>query len=146
MCDQKFRMRACIWYEFKQGKSAAESHRALSNVFGEEALSESQCREWFRRFRSGNESLEDHERGHRTQVIDDDELKAVIESDPRQTTRELAEHFGCAHSTIETHLQAIGKTNRCGKWMPHLLSDANKATRVTMTGILLRLSKNSGFF
>ncbi|KAK6750447.1 hypothetical protein RB195_002430 [Necator americanus] len=146
MLDQKFRMRACMWYDFKQGKSAAESHCALSEVFGEEALSESQCRRWFQRFKNGNESLEGEEHGSRPQVVDDQVLKSVIELDPRQTTRELATHFGCSNSTIHEHLLAIGKTNRCGKWVPHQLSDANKAARVAMAGILLRRSKNSGFF
>lgn len=146
MSDQKFRMRVCMWYDFKQGKSASESHRALFKVFGEEALSERQCQEWFKRFRSGDESLEDHEHGHRAEVVDNDLLKEAIESDPCQTTRELAKQFGCSHMTIERHLGKIGKTNRCGKWMPHQLSNANKATRVTMAGILTRRAKTGGFF
>ncbi|KAK6761995.1 hypothetical protein RB195_022912 [Necator americanus] len=98
------------------------------------------------RFKNGNESLEDEEHGSRPQVVDDQVLKSVIELDPRQTTRELATHFGCSKSTIHEHLLAIGKTNRCGKWVPHQLSDANKAARVAMAGILLRRFKNSGFF
>src|SRR6185295_6707409 len=73
-------------------------------------------------------------------------LKEAIELDPTQTTRELAETFGCTHTIIENHLHAIGKTNRCGKWVPHKLSDANKAALVAMAEILLRSAKNSGFF
>ncbi|KAK6735852.1 hypothetical protein RB195_018854 [Necator americanus] len=46
------------------------------------------------RFKNGNESLEDEEHGSRPQVVDDQVLKSVIELDPRQTTRELATHFG----------------------------------------------------
>lgn len=103
MFDEKFRMRVCIWYDLKQGKLAAESHRALFNVFGEEALSESQCREWFRRFQSGDESLNTD--------IDLKSLKAAIKSDPCQTIRNLAEWFSCGHTPIADHLHAIGKTN-----------------------------------
>uniref|UniRef100_A0A7I5EEK2 HTH_48 domain-containing protein n=1 Tax=Haemonchus contortus TaxID=6289 RepID=A0A7I5EEK2_HAECO len=135
-----------MWYDFKQGKSAAESHRTISEVFGDEALSESQCRRWFQRFKKGNESLEDEEHGSRPHVVDNKVLKDVINTDPHQTTRELAVRFNCSNSTIHEHLLAIGKTNRCGKWVPHQLSDANKATRVAMAGILLRRCKNSGFF
>ena len=93
-----------MWYDFKQGKSAAESHHALSEIFGEEALSESQCRRWFQRFRNGNESLDDEEHGNRPQVVDDQVLKSVVELDPCQTTRELATHFGCPNSTIYEQL------------------------------------------
>ena len=77
--------------------------------------------------------------------MDNDTLKEAIESDPCQTTLELAEIFGCDQKTIVNHLHAIGKTNRHGKWVPHQLSDANKAARVTNAGILLRHTKNSGF-
>lgn len=146
MSNQKFRLRACLWYEFKQGKSAAEAHRALFQVFDEDALSESQCKRWFQRFRDGDESLEDQKHGSRPQIIDNDALKEAIESDPRQTTRDLAEQFGCTHVTIENHLHGMGKTNRYGKWVPHKLSDANKATRIAIAGILTHRAKNSGFF
>ncbi|KAG5338751.1 SETMR methyltransferase, partial [Acromyrmex charruanus] len=35
----------------KKKKSAAETHRMLSNTYGEAAISERTCREWFQRFR-----------------------------------------------------------------------------------------------
>ncbi|CAO4381978.1 unnamed protein product [Caenorhabditis nigoni] len=101
--------------------------------------------EWFARFKNGDESLDDHEHGSRPQTVDNDLLKQTIESDPRQTVRELAQQFGCSHGTIANHLHAIGKTNRCGKWTPHELTDANKSTRVATAGILLSRAKRSGF-
>ena len=33
-------------------KSAAETHRMLSNTYGEAAISERTCREWFQRFKN----------------------------------------------------------------------------------------------
>ena len=69
------------------------------------------------------------------------------------------EQFGWTHGIIENHTirkpkvksktkrkHTIGKTNRCGTSVPHQFSDANKATRVNMAGILFRNAKNSGFF
>ncbi|CAJ0934301.1 unnamed protein product, partial [Mesorhabditis belari] len=55
MTETKFRLRASLWYGFKLGKNAVESHRDLCKIFGEDAISESQCQ----RFREGNESLKD---------------------------------------------------------------------------------------
>ena len=146
MNDIKNKMRICLLYDFKQRKTAAESHRSISNAFGEDVINKRQCRNWFQRFRDGDESLEDKEHERRPKTVDDEELKAAIDSDPAQTTRELAEWFGCHHSTIADHLHAIGKVNKCGKWVPHELSDLNKTTRINMAGILLRQAKNSGFF
>uniref|UniRef100_A0A7I4YEM2 HTH_48 domain-containing protein n=1 Tax=Haemonchus contortus TaxID=6289 RepID=A0A7I4YEM2_HAECO len=42
-----------MWYGFEQGKSAAESHRVISEAFGKEASSESQCLRWFQHFKNG---------------------------------------------------------------------------------------------
>ncbi|PIC12577.1 hypothetical protein B9Z55_028345 [Caenorhabditis nigoni] len=146
MINRKLLMRSCLWYDFKQKKSAAESFRTLFEVFGDEALSKVQVCEWFKRFKCGDKSLEDHGHGRRPQSIDDDILKQVVESDPTQTTRELAIHFGSSHSTIERHLQSIGKRIKYGKWVPHELRDANKATRVATAGILFSRAKNPEFF
>jgi len=45
-----------------------------------------QC--WFQKFRNGDESLEDKVRGHPS-VVDNDELKVLIEANPRIAIREL---------------------------------------------------------
>lgn len=145
MTEQNRHLRICLLYDFKQGKTAAESHRCLVQAFGEEAFSESQCRFWFHRFREGNLSLDDIEHNRRPPVVDNDLLRSQIESDPCQSTRQLASAFHCSNSTIAEHLHSIGKVNRCGKWVPHVLSDANKAARVTISGILISRSKTTGF-
>ena len=46
---------------------------------------------------------------------------------------------------IENHLHAIGKSNQCGRWVSHKLTDDNKMTRITDAEILLRRTKTSGF-
>ena len=145
MLEQKFIVRVSMLYDFKQGKSAAESLQTLHSSFGEDCISRSQCFKWFKRFHDGDESLEDHDHKRRPQSLDEGVLKDAIEADPTLTLRELAAKFGCSYTTIETHLQAIGKKNRCGKWVPHLLTDAMKASRVSVASSLLAQTKNSGF-
>ena len=142
MDDQKYRMRICMLYDFKQGKTAAESHRILSEVFENDVPSLRQCYRWFQRFHDGDETLEDEERGHNSQIVNNDQLRLVVESDPSQTARELAKTFDCSHTTIEIHLHAIDKSNR---WVPHKLTDDSKATCITDAGILLQRVKTSGF-
>ena len=145
MDDQKYRVCVCMPYDFKQGKTATESHRILSEVFENDVPSLRQCYRWFQRFHDGDETLEDEERGHNPQIVNNEELRLVVESDPSQTTRELAKTFNCTHVTIGNHLHAIGKSNRCGRWVPHNLINDNKATRITDAGILLRRAKTSAF-
>ncbi|GFV73489.1 hypothetical protein TNCV_1271741 [Trichonephila clavipes] len=40
-------------------KSATEAHRMLSNTYGEAAISERTCREWFQRFKNSDFDVED---------------------------------------------------------------------------------------
>ncbi|GFX19025.1 uncharacterized protein TNCV_323301 [Trichonephila clavipes] len=40
-------------------KYAAETHRMLTNTYGEAAISERMCREWFQRFKNGDFDVED---------------------------------------------------------------------------------------
>ena len=117
MIEQKYRLRAYMLYDFKQGKTATESHRILCELFGDDVPSVRQCQRWFQRFQEGDESLEDEEHGQRPEIVDNEALKEAVESDPSQTTRELANKFGCHHATISNHLHAIGNSNRCGKWV-----------------------------
>ena len=112
MTETKFRLRASLWYDFKLAKNGVESHRDLCKVFGEDAISESQCRRWFQRFREGNQSLEDENHQRRPPAIDSAVLKQAIEMDPRQTTRELTEIFRVSPQTISEHLNQLGKTSR----------------------------------
>jgi DNA-binding Lrp family transcriptional regulator len=42
-------------------------------------------------------------------MIDDKELRNLLEIDPRQTSRELAEKLGCTRTTTENHLHAMDK-------------------------------------
>ena len=53
--------------------------------------------------------------------------------------------MGFSHTAIEKRLHALGKSNRSGKWIPHELSEENKATRVITAGILLKLAKKGSF-
>ncbi|GFX05834.1 mariner Mos1 transposase [Trichonephila clavipes] len=44
---------------FNMKKSVAEAYRMLSNTYGEAAISERTCREWFQRFKNGDFDVED---------------------------------------------------------------------------------------
>ncbi|GFX93048.1 mariner Mos1 transposase [Trichonephila clavipes] len=46
-------------------KSAAEAHRMLSNNYGEAAINEKMCREWFQSFKNGDFDVEDQHDGGR---------------------------------------------------------------------------------
>jgi len=55
-------LREVLLYFFSVKKSAVESYRLFVEAYGEAALSEITCRDWFRRFKSGDFNMEDKER------------------------------------------------------------------------------------
>lgn len=142
--NEKVFIRTCLLYEFDQGNSAAEAGRNIRKVYGEEVISDPAVRKWFSRFKEGDRSLDDQPREGRPQVLDDNDLKKTVDENPFLTLRELAQMFGSCHNTIKNRMEAIGKVNKRGRWLPHELSHNNKLTRVTICSSLLTQIQRTG--
>ena len=107
MSEISTHIRHCILYEFQLGNSA-------SAALGDDAVADRTCRDWFKRFREGDISLEDRPRSGRPMESDIERLKVLIEDNPRLTIRELSTMLGCNQSTIDRHLHEMGKVNKLG--------------------------------
>ena len=105
----KQHMREVLLHYYISKKKAVESHRILVETYGEYALSETTCRGWFRRFKSGDFDTEDKERAGRPGKFEDEELKILLEEYPYQTQGELARSLNVASSTVSRHLKAKRK-------------------------------------
>jgi len=83
---------------FNLKKSAAELYRMLVKTYGDNALSETTCRDWFRRFNDDNFDLNDKkpENRHRKE---DCQLQALLDKDDTQTQKMLAEQLVCFSSS-----------------------------------------------
>lgn len=81
-------------YEFKLGHSAAKASRNIKSVFGEGCVSERTIRWWFEKFRSGDLSLKNEPRGRPKSVLDEDQLRALVEAKPKTAIRDLAADLG----------------------------------------------------
>ena len=129
-------IRHCLLMEYNKKSKATEAHRRICDTYGD-VLGVRQCQEWFTRFRSGDYSLQDKPKSGRTSLLDNDVLKTLVESNPRQTIQDMAHELGCGWSTVQEHLIAIGKRCRAGKWVPHELTAENKAQRILICNSLL---------
>jgi hypothetical protein len=58
----------CIKYCFKVGKTAAETHSMLCEVYGDDASIQMMTYEWFTCFKNGTTSVDDNERSNLAQV------------------------------------------------------------------------------
>ena len=80
-------LREVLLHYFISKKTAAESHRILVKLYGKHALSEATCRDWFRRFKSGDYDLSNKHHGKPPKKFEDAELQALLDEDSTQTLK-----------------------------------------------------------
>jgi len=138
-------MREALLFCFNLKKSAAESHRMLVEAYGDSALSETTCRDWFPRFNAGNFDLSDKKRENRPRKIDGCQLQALLDEDNTQSQKILAEQLDVTQPAISVRLRAMGMVQKIGKWVPHKLSDRQMERRQNTCEILLARQKRKSF-
>ena len=67
----KVYLRGILLHYVIQNKSAAEAHRILVETYGDNALSDTTCRDCFRRFKNNEFKLEDKERSGAPKKFED---------------------------------------------------------------------------
>lgn len=139
--DLRTSLRFCYFLK----KSAAESHQMLVEAYGSHALSEPTCREWFRKFKSGDFDLKDKERSGQPKKFEDAELQALLDENTVQTESELAEALNVDRSTVGKRLHAMGKIQKEGKWVPHKLSERDIERRFSTCEMLYQRYKRKSF-
>lgn len=132
-------------YEFKLGHKASEAAQSLQKTFGNNAPKERTVREWFAKFRSGDLDIEDAPRSGRPSSPIDDQLKEMVETNPKRTCADLAEELGVSSRTVWSHLIAMGKTKKLDQWVPHELTDHQMNTRIEVCSSLLLRNQNDPF-
>lgn len=141
---EKKQIRAIFLYEFKIGCKVTEVAYNINDAFGSGTANERTCK--FRKFRNGDENLEDKERSGRPVTIDHDDLKILIETNPHTTVWELAEELGVSKSVVSDHLERIGKTKKLDKWVPHRLNENQENCRFEACSALILHNQNDSFF
>nr|XP_033324870.1 histone-lysine N-methyltransferase SETMAR-like [Megalopta genalis] len=133
-----------LW-EFKLGNSSVQTAIKICNVYGVDTVTDRTVRRWFKKFRSGDTSLKEEPRLGRPSDFDKDVLNELLEQNPRQTTKELAEKLKVSQSTIIRQLHALGKVSKLGVWVHRQLSDQNKAQRMSIATSLISRYKIEPF-
>lgn len=111
-------------------------------VFDEATPSIGTIDNWFKKFRSGDFSIEDEPRTGRPSELDNNALLLHIRDNPRSNVRQIAEEFQCHYSTVDQHLGALGFTKQLGRWIPHRLTEDQLENRVTICNSLLSRKRN----
>lgn len=103
-----------ILHYFDLKKTAAETHRLLSEVYGDEIPSERTCRVWFERFRNNDFDVKDKERPGQPKKFEDVELQKLLDANPAQTLSELSKALNVTPMAVSKRLHSMGKIHKEG--------------------------------
>ncbi|KAG5324219.1 MOS1T transposase, partial [Pseudoatta argentina] len=107
-------LRGVLLHYFNMNKSAAEAHRILVQTYGDNALSDTTCRDWFRRFKNNDFELEDKERSGVPKKFQDKELEQLL--------------LQVDESTVSKRLKGLGMIQKQGHWVPYELKPRTTAS------------------
>ncbi|XP_035742750.1 histone-lysine N-methyltransferase SETMAR-like [Vespa mandarinia] len=133
-------------YEYKFGNNAAKAVRNINQAFGENIVNDRKVQRWFEKFRSGDFSLQNEPRGRPEKSLKNDALKALVETNPIVSSRELSARMEVDHETILRHLSEICMVKKMDKWIPHELTERNKLDHLNVCLSLLTRFNRDPFF
>ena len=122
-CEQ----RANLEFLAKFGKTPSESFAMLQQVCGEETMSRTCAFEWHKRFKEGQEEVEDDPRSgrpSRSKTADNIErVKQMVRADRRLMVRMIAEELSINKDTVWSIITENLEIRKvCAKVVPKLLS------------------------
>ncbi|CAH1959522.1 unnamed protein product [Acanthoscelides obtectus] len=127
--------RAIIYYNFQRKLSQQECLAELLSVFGNEAPHQSTISRWYGEFKRGRVSLSDDPKvgAPKTAVTLEnvDAVRKLIIQDKHVTYREIEASLNISKTSIKKNLhEELGVRKLVSRWIPHLLTEEQKAARV----------------
>ncbi|XP_054152815.1 histone-lysine N-methyltransferase SETMAR-like [Oppia nitens] len=144
LTSHDLRVRHAMEYEYRRGTNPSVAAININQAYPK-AVSERTCQRWWKRWQEEGVDVEDKERPGFQSKVDNEELRDLIEMNPRFSSEEIGEILGVDSSTIRRHLKAIGKKYVSSVWVPHDLTPQQKAKRVNTCKDLLSLQDSDPF-
>ena len=143
----RIEIRSNIYVMFKHSKSTTQAKLEMVTALGTAAPSLRCIQSWYKQFREDRQSFEDKKRGGRpTTAVTVKNIDAVREMVTDNTNVSYVEiqsalkiGTAAANSILKKHLQCRKLVSR---WIPHELTNAQKAERVNWCKMILRIFKN----
>jgi hypothetical protein len=139
-----FQQRSVIRYYCLRGKTSTQIVTKLEQGYHQDALRFRAVGKWPARFHAGRKTVEDDERPGRPAQNDlSDAVLRFLEKQPHSSSREISRALYSPRTTILRVLDDLGLPFFPPRWMPHRLSDAQKADRVELSQHLLEMMQGS---
>lgn len=107
--DSKLEQRTCIKFCCKNEITCSDTLKMLQKCYGDDTLSKTQVYQWYERFKSGREAVEDDARPGRpsTSKTDEnvDEIRQLLIENRKLTIREIAETTNISFGSVQSILR-----------------------------------------
>ena len=126
-----------VRFEHSSGFRQQKFMPICKKVYGNGALKYATFCNWVHRFNDGLKSVEnDPPVGRPVSILTEKNVatvKTLIEEDARYTVQEIEELSGIHLSSVLKILhERLGRRKICARWVPHLLTDEQKQSRVRL--------------
>lgn len=142
-------VRAVIRFLCAKGFKSVDIHHQISEVYGENIMSDGMVRKWVRAFKDGRTNIHDEERSGRPSVITDELIQKVdckVKENRRFTISCLAEKFPAVSRSVlyEIVSERLNYRKLCSRWVPKMLSDEHKTKRLGSALSFIERYSNEG--
>ena len=124
--------RKLIYFFYKEGCGAPFIAKRINDVLEENSITARSCQQWINKFNNGDFYTGEAERKGRPLLDIDDNITECLGMNKYATTATMAEDIGVGKETVRRHLLKMDKRYLCNRWLPHRLSDENRANRESM--------------
>ncbi|KAJ4449971.1 hypothetical protein ANN_01378 [Periplaneta americana] len=147
---ERIEQRYCIKFCQKLDDSQSQTIRKIQQVFGEDAMSVTQIKEWFNQFKDGRTSAESEQHCGRPQTARSaavvERVRNLVMADRRLTVREIAEEVGVSKDSAHAILRDDLNMNRvAAKFVPKLSPEQKDLHRDIAQELLDTPNTDPGF-
>ena len=128
---ERIEQRYCIKFCQKLGDTQVETIRKIQQAFGNEALSPTRIKQWFKRFKDGRASVESDPRlrrpstSRKEEVMD--QVREKVLEDRHLTVQEIVAEVGISTSSVHSILtKDLNLLRVSAKFDPKLLTEQQK--------------------
>ena len=148
---ERIEQRYCIKFCQKLGDTQVETIRKIQQAFGDEALSPTQLKQWFKCFKGGRASVKSDPRSERPSTSRKeevmDQVREKVLEDRRLTVQEIVAEVGISNGSVHSILNEDLNLRRVStKFVPKLLTEQQKELQKEISEDMLDLANHDPEF
>ena len=138
-------VRKLMYFLYMEGNKATNIADRINKTVGEGTATARSCQRWVEKFKNGNFLAKTKsDLAVPLFKLMTKSLNVCLAIDMVQQ-QQLAKKLCVSKETVRKRLLASGKKYLCNRWLPHSLSNENRANRERICGVLINKFRNNNF-